>query len=83
MAIKKVPKNIKFEEALAELEAQVQQLESGKLPLEQALEVYQYGVALSKVCLTKLEAVKKEVKKVVEDEEGHHLETFQELEEEK
>ena len=31
MAVKKVAKNIKFEEALAELEEQVRLLESGKL----------------------------------------------------
>lgn len=82
MTVKKVPKNIKFEDALAELEAQVEQLEGGKLPLEQALEVYQYGIELSKVCMTKLEAVKKEVEKVVEEEEGYTLEPFKDMEEE-
>ena len=35
MAVKKVAKNIKFEEALAELEEQVRLLESGELSLEQ------------------------------------------------
>ena len=34
MTMKKIAKNIKFEEALAELEQQVQLLESGELPLE-------------------------------------------------
>ena len=38
MTMKKIAKNIKFEEALAELEQQVQLLESGELPLEEALD---------------------------------------------
>lgn len=82
MTVKKVPKNIKFEDAMAELEAQVEQLESGKLSLEQALEVYKYGVELSKVCMTKLQTVKQEVEKVVENEEGYTLESFKDMEEE-
>lgn len=59
----KIAKNIKFEEALAELEQQVQLLESGELPLEEALAAFQQGVALSKVCMTKLNTVQQEVEK--------------------
>lgn len=84
MTIKKVPKNIKFEEALAELEAQVRQLEDGDLPLEQALEVYKYGVELSRICTSKLDTVKKEVEKVVLDAnspEGYTTEAFEEEDE--
>ena len=65
MEIKQVAKDIKFEEALAELEEQVRLLESGELSLEDSLEVYKYGVELSKVCSSKLEAVKQEVEKIV------------------
>lgn len=65
MAVKKIPKNIKFEEAMAELETQVELLESGKLSLEESLDVYKYGVELSKICSAKLEAVKQEVEKIV------------------
>ena len=49
MATKKIAKNIKFEDALSELEEQVQLLESGELPLDKALEVLKYGVELSRV----------------------------------
>ena len=63
MTMKKIAKNIKFEEALAELEQQVQLLESGELPLEEALAAFQQGVALSKVCMTKLNTVQQEVEK--------------------
>lgn len=82
MAVKKIPKNIKFEDALTELEAQVQLLESGDLPLEQALDVFKYGVELSKVCTSKLETVKQEVEKIVvaDNDADYKLETFHDLE---
>lgn len=83
MAVKKVPKNIKFEDALTELEAQVQLLESGDLPLEQALDVFKYGIELSKVCNSKLTTVKQEVEKIVVtsgDDADYRLEAFHDLE---
>ena len=83
MAVKKIAKNIKFEEALAELEEQVRLLESGELSLEESLDVYKYGVELSKVCTGKLEAVKQEVEKIVitdSNEAGFELEPFQDVE---
>ena len=83
MAVKKIAKNIKFEEALAELEEQVRLLESGELSLEESLDVYKYGVELSKVCAGKLEAVKQEVEKIVitdSNEAGVELEPFQDVE---
>lgn len=82
MAVKKIPKNIKFEDALNELEAQVQLLESGDLPLEQALDVFKYGVELSKICTSKLETVKQEVEKIVvtDNDADYKLEAFHDLE---
>ena len=83
MAVKKIAKNIKFEEALAELEEQVRLLESGELSLEESLDVYKYGVELSKVCAGKMEAVKQEVEKIVitdSNEAGFELEPFQDVE---
>lgn len=83
MAAKKIAKNIKFEDALTELEAQVKLLEGGDLPLEQALEVFKYGVELSKVCSSRLETVKQEVEKIVVtpgDDADYKLEAFHDLE---
>ena len=83
MAVKKIAKNIKFEEALAELEEQVRLLESGELSLEESLEAYKYGVELSKDCSGKLEAVKQEVEKIVvtdSNDAGFELEPFQDME---
>lgn len=83
MAVKKIAKNIKFEDALSELEQQVKLLESGELPLEEALDIFRYGVELSKVCTSKLETVKQEVEKIVvdnSDDADYKLEAFQDLE---
>lgn len=39
-----------FEQALAELEAIVQRMEDGQLPLEESLSAYQRGTELVKYC---------------------------------
>ena len=64
MAAKKTSKNIKFEEALAELEAAVEKLERGDLPLEEAIAEFQKGTELSKICLEKLNKAKAAVQKL-------------------
>jgi exodeoxyribonuclease VII small subunit len=43
-----------FEASLAELEAVVKQLESGDLPLEKALELFENGMQLSESCRKQL-----------------------------
>lgn len=81
MAVKKIAKNIKFEDALTELEEQVRLLESGELSLEQSLDVFKHGIELSKVCMSKLDTVKKEVEKIsVIDNDNYTLEEFHDLE---
>lgn len=78
---KKIAKNIKFEEALEELEEQVRLLESGELSLEQSLEVFKYGIELSKICMGKLDTVKQEVEKIVAtSDDDYKLEIFHDLE---
>ena len=78
---KKIAKNIKFEEALVELEEQVRLLESGELSLEQSLDVFKYGIELSKICMGKLDTVKQEVEKIVAtSDEEYKLVTFHDLE---
>lgn len=82
MATKKVSKNIKFEDALQELEAQVALLESGELPLEEALEVYKKGIELSQLCIGRLNMVKQEVEKITVKPDGaYETEVFPDLEE--
>ena len=57
---------------------------SGELPLEEALAAFQQGVALSKVCVTKLNTVQQEVEKIVVaddvSDDEYELETFADLE---
>jgi exodeoxyribonuclease VII small subunit len=63
--MKKIPKTMKFEAALSELEKQVELLESGDLSLDASLEAFQYGTELSKICLGKLNTAKAAVEKLV------------------
>ncbi len=44
-----------FEQSLDELESVVKQLDSGDLPLEQSLALFERGVALSEACRKQLE----------------------------
>ncbi len=55
------PDALPFEEALAQLEKIVQRLESGDLPLEESLRLYEEGVRLSRACGGKLEAAERRI----------------------
>jgi exodeoxyribonuclease VII small subunit len=50
-----------FEEALADLEDKVRQLDSGELPLEQALQVFEQGVKLQQECQDLLDRAEQQV----------------------
>jgi exodeoxyribonuclease VII small subunit len=51
-----------YEEALAELDKLVSQIESGQLPLEELLTGYQRGAQLLQFCRDKLHAVENQIK---------------------
>ncbi len=57
-----------FEEALLALEAIVEALENGDLPLEEAVKKYQEGMALAKHCHGLLEEAEKVLTKVMNQE---------------
>lgn len=61
---------ISFETAMEQLEKIVSQLESGDVPLEKAIELYQEGMRLSHLCGQKLEQVEKKIEMLVEGEAG-------------
>lgn len=61
---------MKFEEALKKLEKIVSDLENGDLALDEALEKYEEGIRLSKVCAKKLEAARKKVEILLKAEDG-------------
>jgi exodeoxyribonuclease VII small subunit len=54
-----------FEQALAELERIVGQLESGQAPLEASIELYERGARLKSHCEQRLEAARLRVEKIV------------------
>lgn len=56
-----------FEAALAELEAIVEQMESGQLPLEESLRAFARGSELVVVCRDKLDAAQAQIKKLESD----------------
>ncbi len=51
-----------FEEAMAELERLVEQMEAGELPLEASVAAYKRGSELVKYCATQLDKVDSQVK---------------------
>ena len=59
-----------FEAALAELEAIVQQLESGDVELEKSISIYERGAALKAHCEKKLREAELKVEKIVLDDNG-------------
>ena len=54
-------KEIPFDEAMLQLEQIVRQLEQGDVPLENAIELYQKGMGLSKLCSDKLQSAEKQL----------------------
>lgn len=60
-----------FEEAMAELERVVNQLERGDVPLEDSITLYERGAALKKRCETKLKDAEEKVAAITLDAEGN------------
>lgn len=56
MSAPDAPPELTFEGALRELEGRVQKLESGDLPLDDALRLFEEGVALVRQCHERLDA---------------------------
>ena len=58
-----------FEQALAELEALVDQLETGELSLDQSLERFKRGVELTRHCQSVLDRAQQTVQKLVDPQD--------------
>ena len=56
--------NITFEDALAQLENIVRELEAGKIKLDEAVEAYEKATALKKFCEEKLQAAQLKIEKI-------------------
>ncbi len=64
-----------FESCLKELESIVQSLERGDLPLEKALEMFERGVRLSRICQKRLDEAERKVELLLKGEGGETLTT--------
>lgn len=66
--------NLTFEQALAELERIVRELEEGKIGLEDSLAKYEQGVGLLRRCYAQLQKVAQRIEELVgQDAEGQPL----------
>jgi exodeoxyribonuclease VII small subunit len=61
---------VKFEQAMARLEAIVGELEKGDLPLDESLKIFEEGIRLSKNCLKVLEEAEHKIEVLVQDKNG-------------
>ncbi|WP_407672978.1 exodeoxyribonuclease VII small subunit [Paenibacillus profundus] len=57
---------LNFEAAIEKLELIVSQLEGGDAPLEQAIDLFQEGMRLSKFCSEKLQQVERKIEMLTE-----------------
>ena len=57
--------NLSFEQAYDKLEETVQKLESGNLPLEEALALYEQGMGLAKYCGLQLDNAELSIKSLM------------------
>lgn len=57
-------KDMSFEEALAQLENLVRELESGRIKLDDAVTAYERAISLKKLCENKLRAAQLKIEKI-------------------
>lgn len=69
---------LSYEAAFAQLEAVLQQLESGELPLEETLSLYEQGLALAAHCTRLLDGAELRVRQWQSDQPVTPLEGWQE-----
>jgi exodeoxyribonuclease VII small subunit len=70
--------NLSFEEAFTQLEEVVGQLEAGELALDQAMSLFERGMALAAHCNARLDAAELRVQELVSTAaEGYELAPFE------
>ncbi len=67
--------NLKFETALSELEKIVAKLESDDTPLDEALKLYEKGVALVRICNDRLDSAERRIILLKDGKDGQMTET--------
>lgn len=71
MGVSKKENTQTFEQSLRRLEEIVEALEQGDVPLDDALKMYEEGIALSKACVEKLTQAELRLKKLAKDMQGN------------
>jgi len=61
---------LSFEEAMAQLDKIVHEMESGQLSLENALKKFEEGIKLSRFCSQKLDETEKKITMLMENADG-------------
>ncbi len=74
-------KSIDLEKSLAELEAIVEELESGDLPLEKAMQKFEQGIKLTRGCQSALKDAEQKVEILMKSAGGENLQPFEEEDE--
>ena len=62
--------DLKFEDCLARLEQIVSALETGNLPLEESLKVFEEGITLARHCSRYLDDAERRIEMLVKDDTG-------------
>jgi exodeoxyribonuclease VII small subunit len=73
--------DIGFEAAMERLDKIVSELESGDVPLEKAIELFQEGMRLSRLCGEKLEQAERKIEMLIEEDGQLQRKAFQPPEE--
>lgn len=63
-----------FEKSLAELEALVEKMESGDLPLEESMKQFERGIQLARACQAQLKQAELKIQKLVQKNGDEQLE---------
>ncbi len=69
-------KSIDLEKSLSELEAIVEELESGDLPLEKAMQKFEQGIKLTRGCQSALKDAEQKVEILLKSAGGENLQPF-------
>ena len=74
MSVNNVSK-LTFEQSMKRLEEIINNLESGNVELENAINLYTEGIKLQEHCKNKLENAKLKIEKIVKDKDGINTES--------
>jgi exodeoxyribonuclease VII small subunit len=71
-----IPPSPTFETLVESLQTKVRALESGQLPLEDSLKVFEEGVQIMRICQEKLSQAEKKISILTKGEQGPEFKDF-------